>query len=122
MKRKPNEAFEDFQERRKKSNLISKIIGSGRRILRRVETKPKFKMHERTIHQKVNKKICIGKRWLNEMYSDFQDRRKVCNAKRRQIENDRKTLINMDSKEWRKKNQHLVPRGYLLMKQENVIF
>ena len=80
MKRLPVEDFHEYKERRKEENKNRGWFGRTFNFIA-IPFRPK---PEKIIYEPSNP--AIGKRHKNEAMADFKNRRKVCNANRRQRE------------------------------------
>jgi len=90
MKRAPGEEFEEYKKRRKDENILTKLRSLSRwkwfhqgGTYRRKAVVPGPK---RTVIS-----AAVGKRHKGESVEHFRERRRVCNAKRRERETNRLT-------------------------------
>ena len=84
MKRAPGESFEEYRQRRKEDNIIKKSIGRVGRWFHTGGTYRKKPLAACPSREIVS--AASGKRHKGESLQDFRDRRRVCNAKRRERE------------------------------------
>jgi len=94
LKRFIGETFEAFRWRRREANLKEKIALKTRGKIISIGGRSVNRKKSKTITTTEWNNPAIGKRHACESPEAFKERRRICNAKRRQREKERKFLLN----------------------------